>query len=212
MIKKADWLWDSLKPGETVLIEYDSLTSPALGFYYAVKWAKIKGYGVVVDDILDTLYIQVSHLKLAGWDIGIVDELKVIKEGGTLKVGNVVARLRLDQYAIRQTQYSRVYEPLISRGSVVNIVLGLDKLLVISDMRENMKTVNSILSYTGDDRRIALYFINKDLLETSCPHFLPLLEEVATTVIRVTKEGGKYVFSVVKSINNKLDGESLVLP
>ncbi|WP_297506687.1 DUF257 family protein [Thermococcus sp.] len=212
MIKKADWLWDSLKPGETVLIEHDSLTSPALGFYYAVKWAKTKGYEVIVDDILDTLYIQISHLKLAGWDIGIVDELKVIKEGGTLKVGNVVARLRLDQYAIRQTQYSRVYEPLISRGGVVNIVLGLDKLFLISDMHDNMKTVNSILSYTGDDRRIALYFINRDLLGTSCPHFLPLLEEIATTVIKVTKEKGRYVFSVVKSINNKLDGESLALP
>ncbi|WP_297499176.1 DUF257 family protein [Thermococcus sp.] len=212
MVDKVNWLWDSLKPGETILIEHDSLTSPVLGLYYAVKWAKEKGYKVIVDDILDGLYLQVSHLKLAGYETSFVDELQIIKEGGTIRVGNVVAHLRLNQYAIRQTQYSRVYEPLISGGGVVNIVLGLDKLFLISDLRENMNTINAILSYTGDERRLAIYFVNRDLMGISSPHFLPLLEEIATTVIRVTKERSRYVFSVVKSINNNLDGESLSLP
>jgi len=69
-----------------------------------------------------------------------------------------------------------------------------------------MTFVNEILSFVGDERRIALYFINIDVLEGVTPRILPLLEETATTVIRVTKEGRDFTFTVIKSVNNEIDG------
>lgn len=206
-------LWDSLKPGETVLIEHDSMTSPSLGLYYSIKWARERGYRIVVDDVLDTLYLCRTHLKLAGYDVEVFDDLDVIKEGGVIRVGKVLAHLHLKQHAIRQAEYRRVFEPLLSeKGEVLNIVLGIEKLFLISDMRENMNMVNSILNYTGDERRIALYFINGNLLEVGGPHLLPLLEELSTTVIRVSKDGKRYLLSVLKSVNNELDGIVISIP
>jgi hypothetical protein len=189
-----------------VIVEHNSTVSPAIGFYHAVKWAKEKGYRVVIDDILDTLYLHTAHLELAGYDVSILKDLEVIKEGGVTKVGNVVGNLRLKEYAIRQAEYKNIYEPLLSGGNVFNIVLGIEKLFLISDTRENMNTVSSILNYTGDKRRIALYFINETLINACQSSLLPLLEEIATTMVKVTKEKSDYVFSVVKSINDELDG------
>ncbi|WP_235507174.1 DUF257 domain-containing protein [Thermococcus barophilus] len=33
-----------------------------------------------------------------------------------------------------------------------------------------------------------------------------MLEEIATTVVRITKDGRSFRFAVVKSINNEIDG------
>ncbi len=202
---------DALKPGETVIIEYDSLTSPVACFHYIVKWAKERGHRIVIDDVLDTLYLYRAHLKLAGIDVRDIDDVEVIKEAGLLDVGKVVARLELKQYAIRKVEYERVYEPLLDRGVVVDIVLGSEKLFVISDIKAGMNLINAILSYTGDERRIAFYFINKDLLEINNPRILPLLEEVATTVIKMTKEKSQYLLSVMKSITPEIEGVTLPL-
>lgn len=69
-----------------------------------------------------------------------------------------------------------------------------------------MTTVNAVLAYTGDERRIAVYFINIDLLKGNNPYILPLLEEIATTVIKVTRENKSFKFSVVKSIRREIEG------
>ncbi len=210
-MKTAQDVMDALKPGETVIIEYDSLTSPAVCFYYIVRWAKERGYRIVIDDVLDTLYLYRAHLKLAGIDVGDIDDVEVIKEAGLLNVGKVVARLELKQYAIRKVEYERVYEPLLDRGQVIDIVLGSEKLFVISDIKAGINLINAILSYTGDERRIAFYFINRDLLEINEPRILSLLEEVATTVIKMTKEKSQYLLSVMKSINPDIEGVKVTL-
>ncbi|ALV62747.1 hypothetical protein ADU37_CDS10480 [Thermococcus sp. 2319x1] len=35
-------IWESIVPGESVLIEYDSLRLPYKGFYYLITWARKK--------------------------------------------------------------------------------------------------------------------------------------------------------------------------
>ncbi len=72
--------------------------------------------------------------------------------------------------------------------------------------REVLTTISAILSYTGDERRIALYFVNVDLIKKNAPYILPLLEEIATTVIRVTRENKSFKFSVVKAVNHEIEG------
>ena len=201
-------IWDGLKFGETVLVEHGSTTNPALGFYHLLRWAKEKGYPVLIDDILDTLYLYRVHLKLAGLDTSLVEEARVIKEGGTLNVGQVVEQLGVKEPAIQNSNYERVFEPLLSGGGqIINPVLGIGKMLSLANSkREMLTTINSILSYTGDERRIALYFVNVDLTEKDAPYILPFLEEIATTVVRVNREGRGLKFSVIKSVNHDIEG------
>ncbi len=79
-------------------------------------------------------------------------------------------------------------------------------LSLANSKREMLTTINSILSYTGDERRIALYFVNVDLTEKDAPYILPFLEEIATTVVRVNREGRGLKFSVIKSVNHDIEG------
>ncbi|WP_456395784.1 DUF257 family protein [Thermococcus sp.] len=200
-------IWDSLKLGETVLVEHDSATSPVLGFYHLLKWARERNYPVLVDDVLDTLYLYVTHMKLAGFDTNILNGVRVIKEGGTLNVGRVVARIGINEASVRRSNYERVFGSLLRDRPVVNPVLGAEKLFMLTESaREMLTTLNVILSYTGDERRIAFFFINLDLINKTGTCILCLLEELATTVIRIVREGKCFRFSVVKSVNREIEG------
>ena len=66
--------------------------------------------------------------------------------------------------------------------------------------------MHEVRCFIGDERRIELYFVNTDVLERTLSVSLPLLEELASTIIEVDTKGGFYKFSVVKSVNNKLLG------
>ncbi len=209
-----DSIWDELRPGETVIIEYSSLLFPAVVFYQALMWASKRNYKIIIDDVLDSLYLYKVHLQLAGLSTDIFDSIEIIKEGGVLPVGRVASHLELKQYGVRKVEYERAYKLIMSRTEekqIVNLVVGAEKLFLISNVRENINTLNLILSYMGDKRKITLYFINKDLLEVSGAYLLPLLEELATTVIRIDKRNERYVVSVAKSINSKLEGVGVPL-
>ncbi|WP_456452908.1 DUF257 family protein [Thermococcus sp.] len=92
-------------------------------------------------------------------------------------------------------------------GRIINPVLGIEKIFFLAgSKREILTTVNAVLAYTGDERRIAVYFINIDLLKNNTPYILPLLEEIATTVIKVTRENKSFKFSVVKSVGHDIEG------
>jgi len=110
-------IWDSLKFGETVLLEHSATTSPAIGLCHLVKWAKEKGYRVLVDDILDTLYLYKMQMKLAGCDDSILDDVKVIKIGGKLEVGKVLERLSIKEPVIQEQEYRKVFSPLLGGAS-----------------------------------------------------------------------------------------------
>ena len=90
---------------------------------------------------------------------------------------------------------------------IVNPALGIEKLfLIFNSRREILTTLNAILSYTGDERRIAFFFVNEELINRSNPWVLPCLEEIATTVVRVIRKEREFRFSIVKSINNEVEG------
>ena len=204
-------IWNSIKYGETVLIEHDSVTSPVLGFYHLIRWVREKENTVVVDDVLDTLYMYKIHLELAGFDTSILDELKVIKAGGRLEVGQILGRIGLKEPSIRESEYRRIFKSISPNDNVVNPVLGFEKLLLIADSKQDtLTTMNTVLSFTGT-KRIAFYFITTDLLEKSVPYALLLFENMATTVIKVTKEDRRFSFNVVKSVNNEIDGMEVII-
>lgn len=109
-------VWDDVKPGESVLIEHSSTGAPYLGLLHLINWAKEKGYQVVVDDVLDTLYLYKVQMKLAGFDASILDDVKAIKFGGRIKVGQVVGRLQIKEPVIREREYGQIFAPLSGGG------------------------------------------------------------------------------------------------
>jgi len=206
-------IWDNLKPGETVLIEHSSRVEPTLLFHDLLKWANEKGYPVVIDDFLDTLYAYKIHMKLAGLDWKILDDVKVIKIGGSIHVGEVVKRMELKEPTIRVREYKSVSEFIMEEGkTVINPVLGFEKLFLLAESaRDILNRTYEVLFFIGEERRIAFYFLNINVLERA-RSALPLLEGLASTIIEVDTKGGFYKFSVVKSVNNKLLGLEFTMP
>jgi len=198
-------IWDSLKWGETVLIEHDSVTTPALLFYFLINWARGKGHEILVDDVLDSFYLYKRHLKLAGLDTSILDNVTVVKIGGRLNVGQVIGRIGIKEPTVQDSEYKRIINSL-SAETIINPVLGFEKLFFLCESKEEVLSMtNTILSFIGS-ARTAFYFINVNLVRETTHGALPLLEEIATTVIRVHKRERKTFFNVVKSVNNEIDG------
>ncbi|ADT84953.1 DUF257 family protein [Thermococcus barophilus] len=206
MENDLDEIWDSIKFGETVLVEHSSLASPVKGLYHLIEWAKRKGYGVIVDDILDTLYLYRIHMKLAGYDESILDSITVIKEGGKVNVGSVVKRFPIEEPSVYEQEYGKIFSSVV-KGKVINPVVGFEKLLFLANSKQDLLSmINITLSFCGNDKRIAFYFVNADMAERINPEVMPLLEEVATTVIRIIKEGTSHMFMVLKSVNENMEG------
>ena len=206
MAKELDAIWDSIRFGETVLVEYSSLASPGKGLHHLIRWAKRKGYGVIVDDILDTLYLYKIHMKLVGDDENILDSITVIKEGGKINVGNVIKRFPIEEPSVYEQEYRRIFNSVV-RGKVINPVVGFEKLLFLaSSKRDLLSMINITLSFCGNDKRIAFYFVNVNMVKSINPEILPLQEEIATTVIEITKEEIEHRFIALKSVNGGIEG------
>ena len=62
------------------------------------------------------------------------------------------------------------------------------------------------MPFIGFEKRIAFYYIPTNVLEKAFPEALPLIESVSTTIIKLDKAGKNILFSIVKSIDNELDG------
>lgn len=212
--KSSENLWNLLKPGETVLIEYSSRSTPFIVFYNLIQWAKNNDFEILIDDILDTLYVYKVQLGLAGIDLDLFNDVMVIKESGRVEVGMIVGRMGIRDSAIYWSEYNKIMEPIFERakGLIINIVLGVEKLFVLADnKRDILNNINNILSWTGNTKRITFYFINTDLVNTLGVGVLPLLEELASTVINVDKNEGRVRLFITKSINDELDGQEITL-
>lgn len=98
-----------------------------------------------------------------------MDEIKVIKLGGILNVGQVIGKVSVSETAILQKEYDRIFEQ-IKKDKIVNIVVGFDKYLtLLGDKKDILSALHDILKYVGNEKRIAFCFVNRDLLELSIP-------------------------------------------
>jgi len=117
-------VWDGVKLGEIVLIKHSSTGVPYVGLCQLMNWARGKGYQVIVDDVLDTLYLYKTQMKLAGLNTSILNDVKVIKLGGRLEVGQVVGHLHIKEPVIREQEYGQIFAPL-SGGAEFSCVITL---------------------------------------------------------------------------------------
>ncbi|MCO6041704.1 DUF257 family protein [Thermococcus alcaliphilus] len=203
-------LLSHIKPGETVVVEHDSTAVPSYVLYILIKDALNEGKRVLIDDFMDTLHIYKTQLELAGVDVSIFDEIPVIKIGGIAEVGKIVGIISPRGGTIIRKEYERIYTGVVSEEeTTINPVLGLEKVLLLSeDKFDLMATLAEIYLRLGDKRRIAIYFINRDVLKNVHPVALPIIEFMATTLIEVEKKGRVYTLEVLKSITPEIDGKT----
>lgn len=214
-------IWESIVPGESVLIEYDSLTLPYKGFYYLLTWARKKGYDVMIIDILDTLSLYKTQIGLAKLETEFFENLKVIKVGGRLNVGKVLARLPASDIPKLIKDFELTCTPYFSQNETkqtIVVVLGLSRVFLLAESKfEALMLLDLLVKYGNSQKKTIFYFVNRDVLDDGSRYVMSLLEELATTVIRAVrakdgKETKPYVYvMVLKAINTEMEGFKLKL-
>ncbi|MFA4646932.1 DUF257 family protein [Pyrococcus kukulkanii] len=189
--------------GETVLVEYSACSRPELLFYDIVTYSKLP---IVVDDLVDSLYEYYVRLKLAGINVGKLENIKVIKTGGSKNVGSVIGKLELGKYIMNVGEYAKVMDKA-GKPPFTNLVLGIHKLIFLGSMLENMKLLKMLSDYVGNESRVAFYFLNRDATEKFSPAILALMEEISTSVVLLEGE----TIIVKKAINEDMLGERIPL-
>ncbi len=200
-----------IRPGETVLVEYSSVSSPEILLYLISRRFMKAGNPVLIDDISDTFVEYVTRLELMGLDTDDLVGIPVIKIGGSREFGNVVGRVEVDKYSLDFKYYGKIYDKVVPERVVCNPVLGIHKLFVALERQEVIRLVRNISTFVGRKSRFALYFINRDVLEKKTPELLPLLEETASTVLQWEADRGKYRLRTIKAANDEILGMAVSL-
>ncbi|AHF80815.1 DUF257 family protein [Thermococcus paralvinellae] len=202
-----EFIFSQLRAGETILIEYTSVSSPEILLYVLEEYCKQHDIPMIIDDMADTLPEFLIRLDLIGLPIEGFKDIPVIKIGGHRDEGNVIGRIEIEKYSLNLQYYDLIYERVVPPKMVYNPVLGIHKLFLINSIKEyggGIRLLRNISKYVGNKTRIALYFIHKDLTQTKFPELLYLFEEIATSVMQWERSGSTYKLKVVKSANNNI--------
>lgn len=210
-------LFDKIKSGETVLVEYYPSFVPELGVVALLKYARSRRMQAIIDDNLDSLHTVKSHLKFLGIEEDFSDVL-VLKTGGKRMVGNVLKRLSVptDPFVYLSNYRKASSEIKIEEGPYLNIVLGIERLFAFSKtVSEFYAMIHGIQEFVGNTRRKAFYFVNRERTKeigriTINP--LPELERIATTIVEVTPYPGGGTLRIPKAANEDLLGTELYIP
>ena len=202
-------LWDSLKRGELVLVERVDAGDQYIEVRNLVNWGLEKGYNIVIVDILDSLHLLEVKARLAGVETEVFTKAEVIKIGGKIPTGKVITTIEeISEPVILTKKFMDVYEQVIeSRSPALTIVLGLEKLLMASEFSlTNVHALIRLMSqYVGDERRLTVYLVKTGIIGPERRSLTALLEDMATTVVRVSKRGKATEFHVVKSVTLNLE-------
>ena len=213
VIKDVFDLFSHLVPGETVLVEHPSEFPVEILFSKLLAWAEKRGIPVVVDDVLDTFPQYLSRLGFKPVDVGKLSSVPVIKIGGRWKAGNVVGSVDVDKHSLDTKYYERVYVKTSGGKFVLNPVLGFHKFFLSLQGRELLRLVRNISTFVGRKDRIAVYFINTDVVKSdpSCGGYY-VFREISTTIISIEHSGDGYVARVPKAADEGIIGVKIPVP
>ncbi|GAB6100876.1 DUF257 family protein [Thermococcus atlanticus] len=204
-------LWDSIIPGEVVIMERLSPGLSYIGLYDLVTWGIRKGYSILIVDVMDSLHLYRAKMELAGLNAEVLDDVEVIKIGGMIETGRV--RYRIDETSeprIMMQKFRMAYDSILGErkdGISLVISVGMDKLFLTPASSGDVLTIISALHrYVGDRRRIAVYMLKVNVLAHVAPYVIDLMEDLGTTIIRVSRKGRQAEFNVVKAINREIMG------
>lgn len=200
------FIFSKMRAGETVLIEYTSVSSPEILLYVMEKYCRQNSIPMIIDDVADTLPEFLTRLELIGLPIDGFGDISVIKIGGHRSGGKVVGRIEIEKYSLNLQYYDLIYERVLPSKLVYNPVLGIYRLFLISieEYGGNIRLLKNISKYVGNKTRIAFYFIPRDLMRSKFPELLYLFEEIATSVMHWERSGSTYKLKVIKSANNDI--------
>ncbi|MCD6140521.1 MAG: DUF257 family protein [Thermococcus sp.] len=203
-------IFDKLKPGEIVLVEYSSKDDPVLFTTEAAKWADAKKYQVLVTDFFNRVELCLKRAKL---EIPQCEELKKAKfiEIGYREISevNMVGFLRGDRdLSALVSEYRQIFDKMASEKFTVVFLFGIERWNIIRN--EEIQLLSVLTTFLGDTRRIAFYIVNRDVLNVTSPKALALLEELATTIIEFKKEKRRKLV-VTKALNRELEDHEVEL-
>lgn len=203
-------IFDKLKPGEIVLVEYSSKDDPVLFTTEAAKWADAKKYQVLVTDFFNRVELCLKRTKL---EIPQCEELKKAKfiEIGYRKISevNMVGFLRGDRdLSALVSEYRQIFDKMVSEKFTVVFLFGIERWNIIRN--EEIQLLNVLATFLGDTHRIAFYIVNRDVLNATSPKALALLEELATTIIEFKKDKRRKLV-VTKALNRELEDHEVEL-
>ncbi|ALV62746.1 hypothetical protein ADU37_CDS10470 [Thermococcus sp. 2319x1] len=175
----------------------------------------------MIIDILDTLSLYKTQIGLAKLEVEFLDNVEVIKVGGRLNVGKVLARLPASDIPKLIKDFELTCTPYFSQNEnkqTIVVVLGLSKLFLLAESKfEALMLIDLLVEYENSQKKTIFYFVNMDVLDDGSRYVMSLLEELATTVIRAVRakdeeETKPYVHvMVLKAINTEMEGFKLKL-
>lgn len=209
-----DTLWDSIQPGETVIVERLNPGLSYIGLYDLVTWGVKKGYHIVIVDVMDSLHLYRAKMELAGFNSRVLDDVEVIKIGGIIETGRVRHKIEeISEPRIMMQKFKMAYDSVLEESqdkTSLVISIGMDRLFIAPASSEDVLAILSALhKYVGDKRRIAVYLLKTQVLSHVRPYVIDLLEDLGTTVIRVSRTGKEVEFNVIKAINRDIIGLSI---
>ncbi|WP_245612476.1 DUF257 family protein [Palaeococcus ferrophilus] len=196
-LREARW-------GEVVLFEYSSYQPVHIMFKKAVEVARMENTSLLIVDVLDTLVPIKKALEITEGESNIFDGLDVIKGGGKVPIGNVVDRIELsaDSAVYFSRLISRLSRYYSSHEKTVTFLWNIEGIVNLhsGDPKILPQLEGIMRSFVGDERRVAVYFINRDVAPDE---LLAIIEEIATTVLTVDYEDGTFVLSLKKAPENR---------
>lgn len=178
--------------GDLVLIEDETSYGSVLVAYALLRYARERGMKIMIDDILDSLFLVKKHLEFFGIREDFSNAI-VIKTGGKMDVGNVIRKIPLEpELVIYLSRYESLINEIFSIGEYINIILNPERLFAfVEKPTELYMVINFIQGFLGNKSRKAFYIIDKNIASTLKFNPIPELEGIATTVAYIRGENGK---------------------
>ncbi|ASI98241.1 DUF257 family protein [Thermococcus celer] len=204
-------LMDKLLPGGLTVIENRAFLGGEFVLHALVSYSKTRNIPLIVEDIFDTLPVYMKHLEIMGVSIDERD-VNVIKVGGTQEFGNVLGRINFENDpGVYQRKLERKLEEVKPNGRYIHLVLGLERFLTLQNdvystyilmslIRQKLGDTNLLSQKLGNSEDINVYLMEPAVLENTNPNPLPMLEDIATSVIELENDGELIRLTLYKSV------------
>jgi hypothetical protein len=205
-------MFESIKPGEIVLLEYLPSYIPEFFVKEAIEYAKAKGMPIIIDDNFDTLPVIVHNMDMLGISID-MDDVSVIKTGGRVEVGNVMAWVKFhpDPRVYLRNYINAAKRAFDEYPNAINIVLGLENLLRLpKSVSEFYTIIINLGKFLGNEKRRAFYLMNREVINALPFYTAEEMRRIASTVIelRPYPTGARALF--IKSPNVGILGKEVI--
>nr|WP_240922811.1 DUF257 family protein [Thermococcus sp. Bubb.Bath] len=206
-------MFEGIKPGEIVLLEYLPSHIPEFFVKEVVEYAKAKGLPLIIDDNFDTLPVIVNNMDTL--DISIdINNVPVIKTGGRIDVGNVIAKVKFhpDPRVYLMNYINAAKGAFDEYPNAMNMVLGLESLFHLPmSVPEFYTIILNLEKFLGNEKRRAFYLMNKEVLNALPFYTAAEMRRIASTVVELKPypTGARALF--VKSPNIGILGREVIV-